>query len=124
MGRAQAVRQFLVNLERARLQKLRREWRRGNDGDDLVVIAVRHRCRHSDALQVFGEVRLRERLDAVVLRFRAAHHALAPPIPDDRLRWFAVWPVVAVERTAREIEIELRAIGGERLAQAIEYFDG
>jgi hypothetical protein len=32
-------------------------------------------------------------------------------------------PVEAVEGTAREIEIELRPVVGERLAQAIEYLD-
>ena len=35
--------------------------------------------------QVRGEVRLRERHDAVIVRLRTAHHALPPPVGDDAL---------------------------------------
>jgi hypothetical protein len=44
-----------------------------------------------------GEVGLRKCDDAVVVRFRAAHHALAPPIQGHRLRWLSVGPVETVE---------------------------
>ena len=74
-------------------------------------------------LQVLGEVGLREGLDAVVMRLRAAHHALAPPVLDHGLRRLRARPVVAVEGAAREVEIELRAVGGELLPQAVEYLD-
>src|SRR5947207_12724571 len=63
--------------------------------------------RHRDFLQVFGEVCLRERDDAVVMRLGATHHALAPPIPYDRLDRFHAGTVEAVERASRQIVIEL-----------------
>ncbi len=52
------------------------------------VVTVRDEHRDVDLLQVFGEVGLRESLDAIVVGFRAAHHALAPPIVDDGLGHF------------------------------------
>ena len=47
---------------------------------------MHHQDRHRDLLQVFGEIGLRERDDAVIMRLGAAHHALAPPIPDRSAR--------------------------------------
>jgi hypothetical protein len=58
------------------------------------------------------------------MRFGAAHHALSPPVLDDAPRCCRARPVVAVERAAGEIEIELRAIGGELLPQSVKYFQG
>ena len=46
---------------------------------DLVVIAMHHQDRHGDLLEVFGEVRLGEGDDAVLMRLGASHHTLAPP---------------------------------------------
>src|SRR3546814_19307915 len=46
-----------------------------------------------------------------------------PPVLYDRLRRFHARPVEAVERAARQIEIELRAIGRELLTQAVEHLD-
>jgi len=60
---------------------------------------------------VFGEVGLRERDDAVVMRLGAAHHALTPPVGDDGFRFFRAQPVVTVERPFRNRAIELRAVG-------------
>ena len=42
---------------------------------------------------------------------------------DHALRRLGARPVVAVERPAREIDIELRAAGGELLAKSVEHFD-
>src|SRR4029078_8975121 len=121
MGRAHAVRQLLVDLEGAALKQLRRQRCRVGYGHDLIIIAVHHERGYRDALQVLGKVGLREGLDAVVLRLGAAHHALAPPVADDRLRWLCTRPVVAVEWAARETEVELRSVRGEFFSQVVEH---
>ena len=59
-----------------------------------------------------------------VMRLRAAHHALAPPVLDDRLRGFHARPVEAIEWPLRQVAIELRAIGRELRLQSIEHFFG
>jgi pimeloyl-ACP methyl ester carboxylesterase len=46
---------------------------------------VHYLGRHGDLFQVVGEIGLRKSDDSVVVRLGAAHHALAPPIKDDRL---------------------------------------
>src|SRR5437588_10054869 len=58
------------------------------------------------------------------MRLGAAHHALTPPVLNDRLRGFHARPVEAIERPRRQFAIELRAIGGELRLQPIEYFFG
>ena len=88
---------------------------------DLIVIAVHHEDRHGDLLQVFGEVRLGEGDDAVVVRLGAAHHALAPPVPDHALRGLRAGPVIAIERSGRQIVIELGPVGGELRLQPVEH---
>src|SRR6266566_6606813 len=55
---------------------------------------------------------------------RAAHHALAPPVLDDRLRGFHTRPIEAIEWPLRQVAIELRAIGRELRLQSIEHFFG
>src|SRR5437762_3820576 len=76
--------------------------------------------RHRDFLQVFGEVCLRERDDAVVMRLGATHHALAPPIPYDRLDRFHAGTVEAVERASRQIVIELGPVSGKLGLEIVE----
>ena len=58
------------------------------------------------------------------MRLRASHHALPPPVLDDRLRGFHPWPVEAIERPRRQVAIELRAIGRELCLQSVEHFLG
>src|SRR5690606_14527507 len=120
--RAHAVRELLVDLERAVLEQLHRLERRVRDRHDLVVIAVQDERRHLDGLQVIGEVRLGERGDAVVVRFRAAHHCLPPPVPHYTVRRLRAGAVEPVEWPARKPDVELCAATGELLAQAVEYF--
>jgi hypothetical protein len=57
-------------------------------GHDLVIVAMHHEDRHRDLLQVLGKIGLRKRDDAIVVRLRAAHHTLAPPVPDYALRGY------------------------------------
>src|SRR5229473_421956 len=107
LSRGHAVRKALVGFQCAILQQLCRQRSRIGIRHDLVVIAMHHQDRHSDLLQVLGEVRLREGDDAVIMRLCASHHALAPPIPDHRLRRFRPRPVVTIERSSWQIVIEL-----------------
>src|SRR3546814_8555402 len=72
MGRAQAVRQVLVGLERAVLQELDRQRRRIRIGHDLVVFAVDDQHRYVDRLQILGEVGFGEGLDALVTEIGSA----------------------------------------------------
>src|SRR4029453_3686997 len=58
------------------------------------------------------------------MRFRPAHHALAPPVPDDRLRWFRTWPVETIEWSRWQVVVELSSVGSELRLQAIEHFFG
>ena len=71
------------------------------------------RERGSWCFQVFGEVGLRERDDAVVVGLRAAHHALPPPVPDDALRRLRAVAVIAVERAGGHVVVELRTVRRE-----------
>src|SRR4029453_5696673 len=91
--------------------------------NDLIVIPMHHQRRNADRLEILGEISLRERLNAVVMRLGAAHHALAPPVVDHGLRHLRSGAVKSVERPAREISIDLRAIGGELLAETVEHLD-
>src|SRR2546425_1952744 len=111
--RAHAMRELLVDLQGTLLEEFRGEHRGISDRDDLVVVAMHDERRHVDDFQVLGKVGLREGADAIVMRFRTTHHALAPPVLDHSLGHLRARPVVAVEGAAREIPIELRAVGGE-----------
>ena len=48
--------------------------------------------------------------------FALAHHGLPPPILYNAGDWLRAGPVETIEGTAREIEIELRPVVGQRLA--------
>src|SRR4029077_18119848 len=94
-----AVRKALVGLQGPVLQELRRQRPGRAIGNDMIVLAMHHQHRDINLFQGFGEIGLRERDDAVVMRLRTAHHALAPPVLDDGLRGLGARPVVAIERT-------------------------
>jgi hypothetical protein len=106
------VRKPFVGLQRAVLEQFRGKRAGVRAGNDLIALAVHNQHRNRDLLEVFGEVSLREGDDAVVVSLGTAHHALAPPIPDDRLRSLRTRAVVAVERTGREFVVKVRAAGG------------
>jgi hypothetical protein len=72
LGRGHAGRKALVGFQCAILQQLSRQRCRIGIRHDPVVSAMHYQDRHGD-LQVFGEVRLGEGDDAVIMR-------LAPPI--------------------------------------------
>ena len=54
----------------------------------LILVTAHDEYRNCDFLEIFGEIGLRESDDAIVMRLRATHHALAPPVLDDRLGRF------------------------------------
>src|ERR1017187_9423855 len=54
------------------------------------------------------------------MRLRAAHHALAPPVLDNRLGGFHARSIEAIERARRDVAIELGAIGGELRLKTVE----
>jgi hypothetical protein len=93
------------------------------DRHDLVVVAVHDQHRYGDRLQVLVEVRLRECLDAVVVRLGAAHHSLAPPVVDHAFRRLGARTVVAIERTRGYVTEKLRAIGEQRGTETVEDLD-
>ena len=90
----------------------------------LIIVTVHDQRRHGDLLQVLVEVGLGKGHDPIIVRFRAAHHALAPPILDDTLIHFRACTVVAVERARRQVAIELRSVGGDLSLKSIEHLLG
>ena len=68
-------------------------------------------CWNVKSLEILGEVRLGESLDAIVGGLDAAHHALPPPIVDDALRDLCARPVEAIERPGGDILEILRPVG-------------
>src|SRR5438270_2236415 len=85
LGRWHAVRKTFVSLERAVLQQFCRERCRIRIRHNLIVVAVHHQNWHVDFLQIFSEVGLRKRDDAVIMGLGPAHHSLPPPIPNHSL---------------------------------------
>lgn len=121
---AQAVRAALINLQDGIGDEFRGEHRGVCDRHDLVVVAVDDERRHIELLQVFGEIRFRERLDAVIRVLVPSHHALQPPRLDQPLGNLGAGAVEAKEWATCHIEEELRAVGQERSAKAVEDLDG
>ena len=54
-----------IHLQRGALDDLGREQGRGADRHDLIVVAVEDERRHVELLEIFGEIRLGEGLDAI-----------------------------------------------------------
>src|SRR5437763_14089362 len=75
-------------------------------------------------LESAGGIGLREGDDPVVVRLRASHHALTPPVLDDGVGGLGARPVEPIERPRRKVAIELRAIGGELRLETVEDFLG
>src|SRR5437879_64288 len=84
---------------------------------------MKDQCRHVELLEIRGEIRLGERLDAKVGRREAGHHPLEPERLAHAVRDLGTRPVVAVERQA-EILPELRTVSLDTSAQLVEYLEG
>src|SRR5258708_4752625 len=91
----------------------------GSDGYDLVIVAVEDERRHVELLEIFGEVRLRERLDAIVDGFVSSQHSLKPERIPQALRDLGARPVGTVERSAEVFE-KLCAIGEDCCTNLVE----
>src|SRR5712692_4573598 len=89
------------------------------DRDDLIVVAVKDERWHVELLEVFGEICLREGLDAVEGGFVSSQHPLEPERIAQALRAFGAWPVGAVEGRAEILE-KLRAIREDAGANLVE----
>src|SRR4051794_7371031 len=76
VGRAHAVRRARHDFKRGPFNELRGEECRVGDWYYLVVVAVHDERRHVELLEVFREVRLGERLDAVEDGFMPGQHPL------------------------------------------------
>src|SRR5207253_233026 len=92
---------------------------RRRERSDRLRYALRAQARRS--LQIFGEIGLREGDDAVVVSLRAAHHALAPPVFDDRLRCFHAWAVETIEWSRRQVAVKLRAVRRYLCLESVEH---
>src|SRR6476469_2832292 len=55
------------------------------------------------------------------MRLGAAHHPLAPPVPDHRFDGFDPWTVEAVERPRGKIVVELAPVGCDVRLQIVEH---
>ncbi len=75
----------------------------GIDWNDLVVVTVDNEGGHIKFLEVFGEVRLRESLNAFIGILMTSHHALQPPEIDHSLRDLGPRTVETKERAAGDI---------------------
>src|SRR2546425_6773732 len=117
--RAQAVRRALVNLELRVLDQFGGKHGGSADRDDLIVVAVKDERWHVELLEAFGEICLREGLDAVEGGFVSSQHPLEPERIAQALRAFGAWPVGAVEGRAEILE-KLRAIREDAGANLVE----
>src|SRR5580704_7874180 len=109
VGCGHPMRKAWIHLKRRTLHKLYGLQGRRGDRHDLVVITVKNERWHVELLEVFGEIRLRKSLDAVVACLHPAHHALEPPLIPDAFRYLGARPVVAVKGKSN-VPVELRPI--------------
>ena len=114
------MRETRIELQSGVLKELDLEQGSAFVRNDLVVFALHDERRHIDALQIFSEVRFRERLDTIVVGLGPADHALAPPIPNNSIHRLSARSVKPVEHCGSEIAIKLSAIGGQACPKAVE----
>src|SRR5262249_6222804 len=123
VGSEQAVREARIDFQRTVLEELVRKQRSVPMRNDLIIVPLHDERGYLDALQILGEVRFGERLDAVIVGLGPAHHALPPPVRDHAFQRLGARPVEPVEGTGGEIAIKLGAVGGQAVAEAVEDFD-
>src|SRR5262249_12200757 len=123
VGGEHAMRETRIELQSGLLKELDLEQGSAFVRNDLVVFALHDERWYFDALQVLGEVRFRERLDAIVVGLGPAHHALAPPIPNNTIHRLGARSVKPVEHCRSEIAVKLSAIGGQAFPKTVENRD-
>src|SRR6516165_10720346 len=114
------MRETRIELQSGVLQELDLEQGGAFVRNDLVVFALHDERWYIDALEVLGEVRLRERLDTIVVGLGPAVHALAPPILNNTIHRLGPRSVKPVEHSGSEIAIKLSSIGGQAFPKAVE----
>jgi len=67
------------------------------DRDDLVILTVQHERRYVEFLEIRGEIRLGERLDALIGVLRSGLHTPEPELVEDALGDFGARPVGSIE---------------------------
>ncbi len=123
MRAAEAVGCAWIDLQGGVLDDLRRQQGGVADRHDLIIVAVDNQGRNVEHLEVFGQVRLGESLDAVECAFETDLHRPQPEHVPNALRHLGTWPVGAVEGSA-EILVELRAVRSDASADCVERLDG
>ena len=103
------------------LTSLGPEQSRGPNRHDLVVVALQDESRH-ELLEVFREVRRRERLDAVLDRFVPAVHPLQPGRITPTLPEFRTGTIGAVKRRGQVLE-ERRTVSKHAGVDLVECVD-
>lgn len=96
-----------IDLQNSIFDELRRMKRRSTDWNDLVVVAVNDQCWHIYLLQIFSEIRLRERFDAFIGVLSSGLHTLKPERVDHTLRDLRAGSVGTEKRAAGNIFVEL-----------------
>src|SRR5580704_5541762 len=107
VGRRHAMRKARIDLQRRVLQYLRGHQTCCADRHNLIVVTMHDEYGDVDFLQVFGEVGLRERLNAIVVGLDASQHALQPPVLTNTLRDLCARAIVSVKRKSYVL-VELR----------------
>src|SRR3989442_6096219 len=119
----QAVGRPRIDLQGGALDDLGGEQGRVADRHDLVVVAVDDQSRNVELLEVFGEVRLREDLDAVECAFETSLHRPQPEHVPSALRHLRTRSV-GPEEGGVGILVELRTICTQTGAELIEHLHG
>jgi hypothetical protein len=88
-----------ICLQGAVLNEFHCAWTRAITRDDLIGFTVHREDGDADLLEILGVVLADERGDTLVLALSAAHHALAPRVPDDRLGRLNARLVKVIERS-------------------------
>ncbi len=118
-----AVREALVDLQHPIFEQLDGFLGRVSDGNDLIVIAVKHQGRHRHRLKVGCLVRFREGFDALVVGLGTARHSLAPPVLNQSRVDLRARPVEAIEGAAGYVQEELCAVLREGFSETVKHFN-
>ena len=100
----EAVRSTWVDLKGGISDEFGRGACSGVDWHDLVVVTVNNQGWHIKLLEIFGEVCLGKRLDAIKLVLEAALHSLKPECITDALADLISRPVGTVEFGRKVLE--------------------
>src|SRR5260370_34929926 len=84
---------------------------------------MKKKCWYVDFFEIFGEVRLRKGLDAVIGSLVSAPHSLQPERIPKALGNLCTWPIGTVERGAKLLE-KFRPVIENASTDLVENFNG